>query len=766
MIKKCCIIMVSLLHLLVTTAPGLGQGLPGSVQEPPIGPPGTEPQRPKPSEREGTDREKPTQRPKKSPSFVPLLKKSPKKLVPIFLEVKESGKDSAKWGKARTFSSNSELFELRWWTPKKGVEAVQWQISNQPFTPGEPLSIPKAVLASGISKAVAPQPNRLVFFTVKGKQFAPDLPPGSPKRYYVRVVPLDADLQPVGTASFQVTLTYMPSAEKPVTLSPVLGGLVLSEPLTEEEEKFVSSFTNEINHAIVMVAANPDVSFPEGSLGARLQKVFARLGVHERLDVQKRARALLSGDKARLRHLLGEYSEVGLNAPHLQTTRGISTGMQEMLKKAVHARLDAQREEILFSFNTGKQKVANFELPKTWVEAGFFTQEGLGKAVRQMTINEPMWIDFRWKTEEAEAEEGLWKLTRVVGDTQQLLATGVAGDAPGGIFSIDFGDYISPEPPEQGAVYHVRVLPRKKKTAVNLGSQSVGADATGKGGYKLAAKAVGPWSLPVIITYEKNESPPQKFEFHDLYRKAKFRLGSIHMVEDQWGPGAEEFHIAGFVQENFPISAGKTGKRVKFKHYAELDPDGPRDENLGSTHTFHLNNPDQPEWPRSYTTVITIMEEDGGDDLAEWESDIWQISNDMLHGQIADMVGDYLEEYKDELIKQGIHMGAEAVQLIANLATSTAGAIVGMVGAAAAMIISSIILDMEDDFYGVEAATLVLPTNDTEFVDSLGSSLSEKIKFCGAPSAISAGEYRGCRGVYDGVVEVGIRWEFSEKEPY
>ena len=225
----------------------------------------------------------------------------------------------------------------------------------------------------------------------------------------------------------------------------------------------------------------------------------------------------------------------------------------------------------------------------------------------------------------------------------------------------------------------------------------------------------------------------------------------------EWG--TEEFHIAGFVQESVPASAGRKGERMKFRHYAELNPDGPRDMNFDTRHTFHLNNPDQPDWPRAYNTVISILEEDGGDSLPEWESDVWLISDDMLQGQIADMVEDYLEEHRDELIKAGISEGIEMAKFIASIASSTAGAIVGMIAAIAAMIITNVILDMADDFYGVEAFSLVMPTNDVVIVDSLGANTSAKIDFYGAPGATQAGWYAGR-------VEIGVHWKFDKKEYY
>src|SRR4029450_509779 len=107
--------------------------------------------------------------------------------------------------------------------------------------------------------------------------------------------------------------------------------------------------------------------------------------------------------------------------------------------------------------------MAAWGTPRTWLEAGYFTGD-VNVSWTQLTINSPAKLDFRWWTEEADADRGLWQLLRLdPGKKEVLLASGDAGDAPGPrLFTLDLGKYLPPQPPGVPSVYRVRVSPQTK----------------------------------------------------------------------------------------------------------------------------------------------------------------------------------------------------------------------------------------------------------------------------------------------------------------
>jgi hypothetical protein len=111
---------------------------------------------------------------------------------------------------------------------------------------------------------------------------------------------------------------------------------------------------------------------------------------------------------------------------------------------------------------------------------------------------------------------------------------------------------------------------------------------------------VGPQSDPVVITYTAVGPTPVEFHFVSVYRTAECYLDAFHVAVDQTGPGTEEFHVSGFIQEMFPTGSDVLGAQQKFNFYCELHPDGPRTESDINSFSFGLHDPDSPEWPRSY----------------------------------------------------------------------------------------------------------------------------------------------------------------------
>ena len=539
---------------------------------------------------------------------------------------------------------------------------------------------------------------------------------------------------------------------------------VVVKPYSREEKEFIKAFASALSHATAVVAANPETSVAAGSIADHVRASYLRFRPDQHSVIQQRARERLSGSPEQRARYFGTYSQLGSEAwSHAEP--GLGSKLKQQLRHAVAARLDAQRQDIATMLGVGPG--ANFLgtqfLPsKTTLKIGYFGGDA-ANSWTALTINSPASYDFLWETNASDAERGVWQLFRVgqSGKQEILLGSGIAGNAPGGIFTINLANYLASTPPAVPAVYRIRVIPGTKPKVV----QGSSPNQTGK----VPGKAVGPPSNDVVITYSSIVTPGVEFQIFEIYQTATFMLESIYMVEDQNGPGTEEFHVAGFVQETFPTSSAELGQQKKFGPvYAELDIDGPRSKSLLQSEDFFLSNPSEPEWPRVYSVVISVLEEDDGGSLNDWESSLWTVADGLASGEVGQAIRDYLEENFKEYIGDNIgnliHESAEFAQLLVELIASIESAIIGMVIAAAALVISDIISGMSDDYYGTEVFVLALPTNVTDYIDSLpgqptaeGFQLdTESLEFKGYTSWPEA-------SAFDGIVDVFFHWEFSNK---
>ena len=537
------------------------------------------------------------------------------------------------------------------------------------------------------------------------------------------------------------------------------------KPCSREEHDFIKALANMLSHATAVVAANPEIAVPTGSIAHQLREAYSRFRPHLRSAIQARAKARLAGSPELRRRYFGAYANFDAEA-WSHATPGLSKELKQQLKRAVRARLEAQHDKIAGILAIGATTNPNlyhgpFPSSKTTLEVGYFSGD-VQAAWTTLTINSPISIELLWKTNVAGAERGVWQLFHAGSGKQEvLLGSGIAGKAPGSIFSINLANYLPSAPPSAPAVYRIRVTPGTNPKVVPGPAEDEFLQVPGK--------AVGPPSNDVVITYSAIVTPGVQFQIYDIYHKATFMLESIHMVEDQNGPGTEEFHVAGFVQESFPASSTETGEQKGFgPFYAELDPDGPRTKNLPHAADFYLSDPSTPEWPRTFSVVISILEEDDGGSLNEWESTIWTVADAAASGELGQAIRDYIEEkFKDFIgdnIGQLINAGGQMAQELVALITSTIGGIIGMVVAAAALVISDIISGMSDDYYGTEAFVFVLPTNITDYVHTLagqhiagGFQLdTESLEFRGYTSWPEA-------ALFDGVVDVFFHWELTNK---
>lgn len=583
----------------------------------------------------------------------------------------------------------------------------------------------------------------------------------------------------------------------------LLEKIIKENQLTQEEAEFIEAFAYRLSHALTEVASNPDKSFPEQSLAGRVRTAFLGLDKSKRTAMQKRARAVLSKGVAERQRYIGTQAAKIADADYLRAGPGLDAEMKILLRRALDARMKVLRSGTgkLKQFLTTKPRPV---IPKTMLEGGFF-EEPDQRGKRQLTLNEPVLLNFRWNTVEEGAGQGLWQLLRVSsGGPAIVLASGISearkGDPVNGRFDVDLRKYLPPNPQEEPTYYYVRILPQLKQKISTAPAQrfqrrakvqtkpedTTKPEVTMKPkldastpSIPAAPQGVGPWSAPVIIAYcrASEDAWGQHPNIGEMYRNVGFYLDSIIMVEDQYGPGNEEFHVAGFVQEFLPTNSKRAGKRVEFGRYsAELEPESGDFKKFGKEAWFNLSDLDESEWPRSYTAIFTIMEEDDGGDIASWSSRFWDVTKETIDSEMGDIISDILEEYKDKLIQEGIEIAGDVVSAILVALSNPITVIVAAIAIVVVKIIIDVVSDKADDFYGIEFSTLELIYNDSYDIEhgpfiaerhprgafNLSNGffeISEKMQFLGTPAANDAASY-------DGIVDLSFCWWFKDKMPY
>jgi hypothetical protein len=448
-------------------------------------------------------------------------------------------------------------------------------------------------------------------------------------------------------------------------------------------------------------------------------------------------------------------------------TPTLSDEMKALLKNAVYAHLDKKQPQIQQAFaQISSTHYFGTGLAKTWVEAGSFSPE-VENVFKTITINSPITLDFRWGTDSQQAEMGIWQLFRVgPGNSEILLQSGSAGDAPLDYFSIDLSKYLPATPPAQ-STYHVRVTPSTKPKVAPSFSKGVA-------GPKIPGKATGPISDPVIINYTSVVSPPIELLSSYYYTALQWTLGSIHMLSDQSGPGAEEFYVEGFTQEIVPPDSGLSGSQYRFgPEYAQLDPDGPRQKDLNGIEIFGLGKPGKPNWPRQFLVFISALEVDSGGSFSQWQSAIWKVADDMLSSQVSKHLGEYIDDYiKNHLpelsdwAKAGIDLAGDIADFLASVFAGAFGPLVGMAIAVAAFVASAIYSGSADDYYGSDIFILFLQTNLTDHIESLPGHFTEDGKDYQLDTdsmyLVGATQWPSATN-YDGSIEITFNWEFGGK---
>ena len=424
---------------------------------------------------------------------------------------------------------------------------------------------------------------------------------------------------------------------------------------------------------------------------------------------------------------------------------------------------------------------------QTWVKTGFFNEIDQTEH-SSTTIRAPQALRFKWGTTLKQSEEGFWRLRRKTGPSQfSLVATGPATNGTGGLFRIDLRPYLPSSPPIDPAVYHVEVIPRLKSK-----TDKTTATSPGGGGTKIPAQELGVWSMPVVITYAIDTTPVTTFTFEHVYRKATLVLDRIVVGVDQYGPGREEYSLAGFVQELQRACSGSNGQSCPFStplrmrrfgpYRKDLNP--PNEAPLGWTFDASRNPPVQEvphrfdftlgstEYPvsgqRRFAVALSLIEEDAGSSMNTWRTGVEELSDLSLSGKVWRFTKEQAKQYIEEHMGDAIHYVGDGLQLLPSIADlGNAAPVVGTAIAVATMIIAPIVQDMADDYYGTRAAHLTLESNRAEEIHKLPGAMvgsgthrryvtrSQTLQFKGPPAANSA-------AAFDGVVDIEFHWEFSE----
>lgn len=527
----------------------------------------------------------------------------------------------------------------------------------------------------------------------------------------------------------QIALQHM--RRIPIKKQPLQGVLTQALPASKEELEIALAIADEVSHALAVAAANPQESFAKGSFASHFQKKFAKFNAQERGSARNRAQSLLSRPLSERKLYFGGYAEKGIDA-HKQPHSGLDPKLQPKIKKAVQKRFSLYPKELEdFSRKVVSSRfLASFPSTKTEIlEIGRFigTDVPLSFGL-DAEIHEPgEYVDVKWKTEESKARRGIWRVLEL--PSCKVVASGEAGDAPEGVFRVDFAKFAPPTPPDEPLVYLIKVYPYPAKP--KLGFHPIPLQ-----------KPVGYGSNSARIRYVKG-GVQAIFEMVEIFREIELYIENITMIEEQTGPGWEEFHITGFVQQD--SEAVEDLRQVKHR-YVEIDPDGERTISFrpkAIETTFSLQDPGSyaPKkhygewekryyWPKAFTLTLSVLEEDDGDAVADWLSEIWKHAKEelsvVISGLFEEAIEDLVKEFTDIFLKEILEDLGLLEDVISEITKLICIPIVSAILSAVGIIVAEIIKGLQDDYYGTQTYVLALPSNLTDYIYSLPGAQIEK----------------------------------------
>lgn len=561
-------------------------------------------------------------------------------------------------------------------------------------------------------------------------------------------------------------------------------------PLSDDEKALARALASELERVTALVADDGNRRLPECSFAARVLTEFLRLnrGARERIGAAARKTA---GDTTP-----GFRRAAASDAGPFE----IDPALQQQLRSMARRRLDALRPEISATIDRTLRGQAGVELSRvsaTTVDLKLSGEPDSAAWRREINISSPEMIDVRWRSAEIGAARGYWELRgpAFLGYLGNVLASGYLPDVPGdrgvgGYFSIALSNYLPPTPPQGSTTYRVRVRPLARASRFGTYTGPIGVQPLTEvqGIEPIAPEGIGPWSRPAVIRYGQSyQTPPQHFDIEPVtvYRKLRFVLDWLRLVEDQSGPGNEELHIAGFVLQ----SSTQGGVVAKFGPSGfNLDPDDRNNHAIGTQTTFNLPpTTNLTYWPRTYTAVVSLMEKDDGGEMNDWLASLTTLADEMAAGAVAADINAFLNEVREEIEEKQAELVAEAVaeaaaMMATMIATAAREAISAFIAALVAWIAAAIRVGAQDDFYGTQAFGFVLWTNDADRIADGSAAevftsrvVAEGGTFTGSEQPdgsfvldLTELQFLGLGGALEGsptsgIVNVGLHWEFRDK---
>ncbi|MGD2068568.1 MAG: hypothetical protein PVI57_07765 [Gemmatimonadota bacterium] len=475
---------------------------------------------------------------------------------------------------------------------------------------------------------------------------------------------------------------------------------------------------------------------------------------------------------------------------------GISPELGSRIRNLARARMEAVRPRMLEATREVVDRVRGMArlLPRTRVRVRP-TAEVYVSPRRSYCSDMPPKVTFEWETDEPGAGRAYWELRGPVGvgDPGSFLARGFVENVfdegrVGGSFTLDMADYMPPGTPDPTREYHLRVLPLATPAAGPSIGRHTGHSLVVLADHEPAPPAgVGAWSAPAIVLVGVDcRSPGTVFDFKeiDYYRKARVQVDWFRVDADQPGPGDEEYHLRAFVVKHTPV-VGSTplGTFGAFLQVAEGDES--RHTLNWKSYVHDLDAPVSPRWPQSFTVALSVLEEDAGDELDEWEEAMADLARAALEGEVAAEIQAFLNDLADELAEASEELKESLKEEFlayvgAIIGAAAASAVAAIVAFAAGIIQAFARAGALDDHYGIEVLVFTLATNDAQYVND-GSALTVDATRVLAANRLDegteeAGRYRTGPVVIqllsrdspdgaglDGIVSFGLSLEFYDE---
>lgn len=533
-------------------------------------------------------------------------------------------------------------------------------------------------------------------------------------------------------------------------LPPIHGTFRTTEPHLPEEEQLARLLADELNYAAAVVATNLDGCYPEKNAAGFVQKRLQRKTKKELQQASRRATEMLNRDPSQRQRMFGSYALAG--ARHRFNEEGMSDTQRGLLREIARKRVQAHQSELQsLSDYIGAGGLAVYNVCKSELEG--ILSEDLKEYYTQLTISSPGPIKLRWTTECEEAEVGVWEVMRL--PSRNIVTTGVVPINT--TFEIDFALFLSAQPPADPQKYQIRIRPHIAGKFEKIPGATPGSTQV----VKTPPIPIAGYSNPIFIAYQKDDSEVQIFDEDVIYRNAELHIDHLHMVEQQSGVGADEYWLHGALME---VSGEEEAVAHELpKWFAKLN--GAHNTSIiDYSKSFHLENPSSSRWPKVYSLLLTVMEEDGGEEIADTMQDIWNWVTGRLLGELFEEIKGFLNDIGLETWSAA-SIAAGLAGLAAALAGSVVGAVAGLVLAFAAGIIHVISQAAEDDFYESKSVVFALPTNTEDYVHQQvnGDQDGDRFRLKAEYPQFHYWTLKSI-GAYDGLVEVKVHWELYNRE--